>query len=252
MVDAGRFAVLVPLPVAPHLAQHVLTDLVPEPVGIGGDEGGGDGVVGRLHEHLRLDAGGLALALVEGGQVVAAFGEHPDAEADGSTHRGRSTSAHEEHRATRRVGHGRHPAGPALVLERLAGPRLLHDLHRLLEPATALGERLTEHLELGRPVARADDVGDPSLREEVDDRHGLGQGDRVVQRRRSARPPGCARVGRTGGHGRDQRERGGQVAVVDAVVLGDHDGERRRSRRPSGPCRARLRSARHERCACRT
>ena len=109
-----------------------------------------------------------------------------------------------------------------LVGEPLLGPGLEHDVHGLVE---ALAVLLLGHVvapELGRAVAPPHAHVETALRDDVDQRHLLGQPQRVVERqdRRGQADPHPARArGRGGG----QARRVHRQAVVDEVVLGEPD-----------------------------
>ena len=79
-----------------------------------------------------------------------------------------------------------------------------------------------EHLELVGDVPGTDPELEPSVGQEVDDRRFLGEVERVPDRRQRHRgaDPGPARAC---GHGGREHERLGEVAVVEAVVLGEPD-----------------------------
>ena len=118
----------------------------------------------------------------------------------------------------RRCGRSATSAGPAVVIERLAGPCLLQDLDAFLDEQGPVGEGAPEHRELGLDVPRGDDQLEPSPADDVDDRRVLRDPQRIVQGQdeRSHPDPDVAGTrGRGGGH----HERRRTVSVVAAVML---------------------------------
>jgi hypothetical protein len=117
---------------------------------------------------------------------------------------------------------GRDPHRPALVLEGLARPRRAQDPHLFLEVGRSRGPVPTEELVLVPAVARAGHDREPTARREVEHGDVLGQPQRVVQGHLQGghahpdalRPPG---------HRAAEHERRRAVAVLQAVVLGQHD-----------------------------
>ena len=130
--------------------------------------------------------------------------------------------ADEQHPA--RIGDrlGRHPHVTTAPFERLPRQRVEHGLHVLFEDAPARRVLEAGHLELLDPVARAEHDPGPARECVVEHRDLLGDADRVVQRqdRGAHHEPGA---GGTREHRRGHRERRRQPAVVDAVVLREHE-----------------------------
>ena len=87
----------------------------------------------------------------------------------------------------------------------------------------AVGQIYAVELELRNAVARSEAEVKPPAADEVDDRGLLGQLGRVVERRDDDRCADARHLG-AGRHRGGQREGLGQVAVVEAVVLGQPDG----------------------------
>ena len=90
-----------------------------------------------------------------------------------------------------------------------------------IDEATAGTHVDAELLEFLGPVAERQDVGGPSLADDVENRHVLGEPDRVVERKEQDQAQGQALGARSDGGGQEERRR--EVAVVGGVVLA-HDG----------------------------
>ena len=117
---------------------------------------------------------------------------------------------------------GRDPDGAALPLERLAGPGPAHHVDVLLEQLAPPLPVDAGHLELLLAVAEAGDDRDAPAAGEVEHGDLLGQPHGVVQRDQQGRDV-HHRLARAPEDRARHRQGRGQVAVVDAVVLGEHD-----------------------------
>jgi hypothetical protein len=110
----------------------------------------------------------------------------------------------------------------AVIAEALLGPGAHHDLHGLVEALAAFHLRDAIAAELRRPVSPPHPDVEPALRDDVHQRHLLGQPDRIVEGQDGggqADPDlGSPRGHRAGEGGGVHRE-----AVVDEVMLGEPD-----------------------------
>ena len=110
----------------------------------------------------------------------------------------------------------------AAVLDVLARPEAPDDRDRLLEELRLVLARAAEELELRLEVADADSEDHPPTGDHVDHRGVLGHLHRVVERQEHDRRAEVDAL-RHGGEGAEPDERGGHVAVVHHVVLGEEE-----------------------------
>ena len=206
-----------PAAVAVGLVQRVRRDARPGPVGILGE-------VQEHRPHALLAPGHLAQTLALGAVYRVQLGHRgveAAGDARGASGRGRAGATEDD----RRVGSLQRPRRDVHVTaaerEALTAPGLLHRLDAFLDQAPAILQLDAEHAELRGEVAAGHGHLGAAAADDVEYREVLGDADRVVEGQ-DQRLHADAHALRARGRGGRQHQWRGQVAVVVAVVLGQH------------------------------
>jgi len=119
-------------------------------------------------------------------------------------------------------GHLGHLEEPPVIGEAILGPRPLHDLHRLVEALAALLLRHAVPAELGGAIAAPHPDVEAAIRDDIHQRHLLGEPERVVKGQDGRGEADANAPGARGGGGGEGGRIDGET-VVDEVVLGEPD-----------------------------
>ena len=212
---------LVPVVVAHGVGQHGRADVVPAGIDVVVDEDD-LGRVGRRQQAqpglVAVGACGLVVGLLQTGAVR--LREEPDAVAPGATRRRLAAAAPGEHRH----GRGERRGSDAGLGD--PGVGVAQHLEQTFELLIGDGATAREvdavELVLDRSIADAEHDQDPTLADVVEGDEVLGEADRVIQRQQRGTDHDRRVLGDRR-HGGSHREGRRQVAVVGAVVLGDHE-----------------------------
>ena len=178
--DRGRaVATDIPRGIAARIGEEILTDLRPGAFGIVRHEGGerhpeGWEVAPRRRGAARLPIGGLQRRVVR-------LGHEEQAEPSGTPGRRFGSSAVGQQGTPGGERPWRHGDAPPVHRDGLARPQALEHTDALLHKGTARPRVDAEEGELLGPVPDADDVGDATVTDQVDDGQVLGQFHRLVE-----------------------------------------------------------------------